>query len=256
MTSQERTMRAGDYVLGLMDEADRARAERDLTIDPEFREAVWSFAQRLEALDRSAPPEEAGDDLRARVAAEVAGTTQQTRLELVQSDMEAAGIPVAASDRHGALGLKRPMSGFFRGARGTALAATMLAACALGYVIGQASVTARDPEVVVVLLNEDDVPGALVEAYGDDRVRILPLTDFDVPAGKVLEVWTLYDAAVGPVSLGTMASAREAVLSGTDLPPPRPDQLYEITLEDAPRSSAGRPLGPILVKGLAVAPPR
>lgn len=256
MTSQERIMRAGDYVLGLMDDADRTRAERDLTIDPEFREAVWSFSQRLEALDNDAPSEPVADGLWTRVAAEISGVTQQTRLELVQSDMEAAGVPVAAPDRHGALGLNRPMSGFFRGARGTALAATMLAACALGYVVGQASVTARDPDVVVVLLNEEDVPGALVEAYGDDRVRILPLTDFDVPAGKVLEVWTLYDSEVGPVSLGTMASSREAVLSGPDLPAPRPDQLYEITLEDAPRSSAGRPLGPILVKGLAVSPPR
>lgn len=256
MTSQERIARAGDYVLGLMDEADRARAERDLTIDPEFREAVWSFSQRLEAIDRTAPQETAGGDLWSRIAADVAGTTQQTRLELVQSDMEAAGASLTPPDRHGALGLKRPLSGYFRGARGTALAATMLAACALGYVVGQASVTARDPEVVVVLLNEQDVPGALVEAYGDDRVRILPLTDFDVPAGKVLEVWTLYDQQVGPVSLGTMASSREAVLSGPDLPAPRPEQLYEITLEDAPRSSAGRPLGPILVKGLAVSPPR
>lgn len=256
MSREERDMRAGDYVLGLMDEADRARAERDLTIDPEFRDAVWSFSQRLEALDRSAAPEPVAGDLWSRVAAQIADVTQQTRLELVQSDMAAAGAPLTPPDRHGALGLKRPMSGFFRGARGTALAATMLAACALGYVIGQASVTARDPEVVVVLLNEEDVPGALVEAYADDRVRILPLTDFEVPAGKVLEVWTLYDADVGPVSLGTMATAREAVLSGPDLPAPRPDQLYEITLEDAPRSAAGRPLGPILVKGFAVSPPR
>jgi len=249
-------MRAGDYVLGLMDEAERARAERDLTIDAEFREAVWSLSQRLEAIDLTAPRETAGGDLWSRIEADVAGTTQQSRLELVQSDMEAAGASLTPPNRHGALGLKRPLSGYFRGARGTALAATMLAACALGYVIGQASVTAREPEVVVVLLNEQDVPGALVEAYGDDRVRILPLTDFEVPAGKVLEVWTLYDQQVGPVSLGTMASSREAVLSGPDLPAPRPDQLYEITLEDAPRSSAGRPLGPILVKGLAVSPPR
>lgn len=255
MSREERNMRAGDYVLGLMDETERARAERDLTIDAEFRDAVWSFASRLEALDGQAQ-EPVAEGLWSRIAAEVAGVTQQTRLELVQSGMAAAGVPLTPPDRHGALGLKRPMSGFFRGARGTALAATMLAACALGYVIGQASVTARDPEVVVVLLNEQDVPGALVEAYADDRVRILPLTDFEVPAGKVLEVWTLFDADVGPVSLGTMASSREAVLSGPDLPAPRPDQLYEITLEDAPRSSAGRPLGPILVKGLAVSPPR
>ena len=36
----DRMSRAGSYVLGLMDEADRERAERDLEIDPAFRDAV------------------------------------------------------------------------------------------------------------------------------------------------------------------------------------------------------------------------
>ncbi|MHB2266734.1 anti-sigma factor [Aliihoeflea sp. PC F10.4] len=256
MSREEREMRAGDYVLGLMDDADRTRAERDLIIDPEFRDAVWSFAGRMESLDGNATVEAPGDALWQKVSDEISGIEQMTRTQAVQDDLAAAGVPIRQPDRHGHLGLKRPMARLFTGARGTALAASILAACGFGYVVGQASVTARDPEVVVVLLGEDDVPGALVEAYANDRVRIVPLTDFDVPDGKVLEVWTLYDEAVGPVSLGTMASAREAMLTGPDLPEPQPQQLYEITLEDAPRSSAGRPLGPILVKGLAVSPPR
>jgi anti-sigma-K factor RskA len=256
MSLEEREMRAGDYVLGLMDDAERLRAERDMIIDPEFRDIVWSFANRMESLDRSAPAQVPGDGLWQRVSHEIAGMEQTTRTQAMQDELVAAGIPMRPTDRHGHLGLRRPMSRLFSGARGTALAASVLAACGLGYVVGQASVTARDPEVVVVLLNEDDVPGALVEAYSNDRVRIIPLTDFEVPDGKVLEVWTLYDEAIGPVSLGTMASAREAMLTGPALPEPQPQQLYEITLEDAPRSSAGRPLGPILVKGLAVSPPR
>lgn len=256
MTREERAMRAGDYVLGLMDEADRTRAERDLIIDPEFRDAVWSFASRMEGLDRSATAEKPSDTLWQRVSDGIAGVEQMTRTQAMQDELTAAGIPVRPAGRHGHLGLKRPMARLFTGARGTALAASILAACGLGYVVGQASVTTRNPDVVVVLMSEDDVPGALVEAYADDRVRIVPLTDFEVPDGKVLEVWTLYDEAVGPVSLGTMESAREAMLTGPDLPTPQPQQLYEITLEDAPRSAAGRPLGPILVKGLAVSPPR
>lgn len=43
--------RAGDYVLGLMGENDRQRAERDLEVDPDFRDAVLRVAERMHLLD-------------------------------------------------------------------------------------------------------------------------------------------------------------------------------------------------------------
>ena len=45
--------RAGDYVFGLMNDKERARAERDLEIDPAFRDAVLSLDERLRAVDPS-----------------------------------------------------------------------------------------------------------------------------------------------------------------------------------------------------------
>src|SRR5690606_23499442 len=121
--------------------------------------------------------------------------------------------------------------------------------------VGRFTLPAEPPVVVVVLADEAANPGAIVEAFGDDRVRIVSLADFNVPEGKILQAWTLYDPAVGPVSLGTFEKAAEISLRGPDtLPRPTVGQLYEITLEDAPGSSAGRPLGPILVKGLAQRP--
>jgi anti-sigma-K factor RskA len=45
------------------------------------------------------------------------------------------------------------------------------------------------------------------------------------------------------------------ILQGPQQPLPAGGQLYEITLEDAPRSATGRPTGPILVKGFATIPP-
>lgn len=47
----ERLSRAGSYVLGLMSETDRERAERDLEFDPAFREAVLKVAERMRVLD-------------------------------------------------------------------------------------------------------------------------------------------------------------------------------------------------------------
>ena len=43
----DRIARAGDYVLGLMNDAERERAERDLEIDPAFRDAVLQLAERM-----------------------------------------------------------------------------------------------------------------------------------------------------------------------------------------------------------------
>ena len=71
---------------------------------------------------------------------------------------------------------------------------------------------------------------------------------------KVKFVWTLPDADTGPVSLGTLGMAADTRLAGPELPLPGAGQLYEITLEPAPRSPTGRPTGPILAKGFAKPP--
>ena len=78
---------------------------------------------------------------------------------------------------------------------------------------------------------------------------LLPLAAIDVPEGKALEVWTLPSRERGPVSVGLMDRARALTLSLKDLPAPRPDQLFEITLEPATVSPIGRPTGPVLFKG-------
>ncbi|MEQ1941469.1 hypothetical protein ABMA32_03500 [Mesorhizobium sp. VNQ89] len=47
--------RAGRYVLGLMDEDERERAERDLEVDPAFREAMVLIAERMHVFDKAKP---------------------------------------------------------------------------------------------------------------------------------------------------------------------------------------------------------
>ena len=55
-SESDRIARAGDYVFGLMNDIERRRAERDLEIDPAFRDAVLRLAERMRAFD----PEPAG----------------------------------------------------------------------------------------------------------------------------------------------------------------------------------------------------
>lgn len=245
----DRMGRAGDYVLGLMDEAERLRAERDLETDAAFRDAVGRLAMRMSSLDRTAEPEPLPESVWETIETRIAGLPQMQGAGVAQVRQEARIVD--AGRRLQARNLSRTPSLW----RGLAMAASLLAALGLGYLGGRITAPAAEPLVVVVLADEANVPGAIVEAYGDDRVRIVPLKAFDVPPGKVLQAWTLYDRAVGPISLGTFQRATEIRLTQPErLPAPVAEQLYEITLEDAPGSTAGRPLGPILVKGLAKRP--
>ncbi len=51
----DRMDRAARYVLGLMDEDERERAERDLEIDPAFREAMVTIAERMHVFGNAKP---------------------------------------------------------------------------------------------------------------------------------------------------------------------------------------------------------
>lgn len=125
----DRGKRAGDYILGLMGEAERERAERDLELDPAFRDAVMRLAGEMRLFDRA---ESAGDmEERWRlVAARIA--------ELPQ--MQAAGT--AAPETTPALGpLRRRAIGMSLHAlpnrRATMAALGLIAAFALGYLTGR-----------------------------------------------------------------------------------------------------------------------
>lgn len=59
----DRMDRAGRYVLGLMDDEERERAERDLEIDAAFREAMVTVAERMHVF-KPAPDKFPGDDWR------------------------------------------------------------------------------------------------------------------------------------------------------------------------------------------------
>ena len=127
---------------------------------------------------------------------------------------------------------------------GASLAVLMLAV-GLGVAIRQA----RLQPVMVAVLVDGDRTGAVVHAFADGRVVLLPLTSINVPSGRTLQVWTLPSRERGPVSVGLMDRARTLELELKDLPTPGPNQLFEITLEPAGGSPTGRPTGPILFKG-------
>ena len=76
MTEADRMKRAANYVLGLMDDDERERAERELEIDPSFRDAVVEIAERMHVFDRIAAPDKAPEDGWKRLKDYIAGMPQ------------------------------------------------------------------------------------------------------------------------------------------------------------------------------------
>lgn len=239
MTPAERDRLAAEYALGVLEGAEAARAEAMFETDAAFTTAVTRWAAHLAEIDRSAPELQPAPVLWDRIGAGLGPA--------------AVGTPVPS---------RRPSSspspqtsvwqqlwsslGFWRPAGLVAACAALVLAVGLGVAVRQAS---RAPVLVAVLLTDASRPAAVVNAFADGRTELIPLDAIAVPPGKALEIWTLWDRARGPVSVGLIDAARRVTLRLDGLPAPGPDQLFEITLEPASGSPTGRPTGPILMKG-------
>ena len=227
MTAQDEDRAlAGELALGLLEGEAKAAAERRLTSDRAFAREVEHWQMRLSEFDQVTEPQRPSEELWRRIEAGVAGPAR------------AAAGPSAWAGFWNNLAMLRATT------LGASLAALLLAV-GLGFALRAAY---QQPTMVAVLLDGSRA-GAVVHAFADGRVVLVPLTSINVPAGRALEVWTLPSRERGPVSVGLMDRARTLTLSLKDLPAPGPDQLFEITLEPATGSPTGRPTGPVLFKG-------
>lgn len=238
MSREEQMARAGRFVLGLMEGREARNFEAEMQADPTLAAMVGNLAKSMQALDDTAEPAPIPKGMWDKIEKRIADLPQEAPV--------AAGN-VVAFDRTG----DRPRRAASLWRFG-AIAATAVVALGLGYLAGARLNAPPEPVAFAVLLNETDaMPGAIVQAYADDSVTLRPLRAFNVPEGKILQVWTLPNRETVPVSLGTLPRQATTRLQGPDLPLPHEGQLYEITLEPSPGSPTGRPTGPILVKGYA-----
>ncbi|HEV2509418.1 anti-sigma factor [Bosea sp. (in: a-proteobacteria)] len=233
LTPPERDALAGEYVLGLLDGADCEAAGHRLDTDCDFAASVERWRRHFFALDAAATP-----------IVPSASLWSQIEASLTSAAAPARTVPSSAAT---ASRLAEWWNSLFvwRGAAFAGALATILLAAGLFGALDRAG---RQPLMVAVLLTEGNAAAAVVNTFADGRVEMLPLQSIDVPAGKALEIWTLWDRAVGPRSVGLIDRARSTPLRLDNLPLGN-GQLFEITLEPASGSPTGRPTGPIIAKG-------
>lgn len=105
-TEAERLARAGNYILGMMNDAERERAEHDLEVDDAFRNAVIHVAERMHLFE--APGSDGRSDGWEAVAARLAELPQMRTAPLAEAMTPAPRAParqaVAWRGRNLALG--------------------------------------------------------------------------------------------------------------------------------------------------------
>ncbi len=225
-----------DYVLGMAEGADHERALRLIETDALFKALVMTWREKLGEMDWTAPEK-----------APVAMVWDDLEQALDMAPKRAAGAPRPAANENSIFDSLWQNLGFWRPA---AIAAGLAAVVLGGGLIREQARPPTQPVYVAVLQTGEGRAQAVVNAYADGTVTLVPIETIGVPQGRILEVWTLQSREQGPVSIGRMDQARTLKLDLKQLRRPDAGHLFEITVEPPGGSPTGRPTGPVLSKGL------
>jgi anti-sigma-K factor RskA len=227
-----------DYVLGMAEAEDHERALRLIQTDASFRAEVAELREKLGELDRTAPE-------RPPQGLDWAGLERAID---APSPAVAASRAAAEASSGGLFASLWRNLGFWRPA---AIAAGVASVLLAGGLTRELAKPPQQPVYVAVLQTGEGRAQAVVNAYADGTVTLVPIDQIGVPQGRILEVWTLQSREQGPVSIGRMDRARTLKLDLKQLKRPDAGHLFEITVEPPGGSPTGRPTGPVLSKGLA-----
>ena len=159
MVTDDRMERAGNYVLGLLNDGERERAERDLEVDASFREAVVEVAERMYVFDRAVDAVTSPEKRWREIAVSIA---ELPHMRPAQAERPAAQPEKPANfgrrrtDAKPAAGTTSPAMPIFlrpppQSARHWSIAVIvcgLIAAFGLGYLTGLASM-APSPQIAV-----------------------------------------------------------------------------------------------------------
>lgn len=233
---EERAAATGEHVLGTLSPDDQATFNAALAQSPDLQAEVYAWQDRLLGLSQRAAPVSPSAQLWRRIDATLGAMAAAT---LHRPDGPAR-MPWWQS------------LGLWQGLSGLAVAASLVMAVLLVQRGGIAP--AGDRYLAMLQSPKDQTTGWVVEIRAGGTVLLRPVIDTGVvPAGRSLQFWTKMPGAAGPTSLGLVKANQQLELPVSRLPGVGAQQLFEITLEPENGSPIGRPTGPILYVGRAIA---
>jgi anti-sigma-K factor RskA len=218
----EDDLRAGEYVLGLLDIDEAQRLRRKAELRPELAAAITRWEVYLAPLLAQVPPVNPPAALWTRIEA------------------SAFGSPAAMAGG-GAINAWHSLRLWRAAAITLALAAGIA-----GFALLRRPAELPVP-VAALLPTEHQGPAIVASALPDGRLALRPIGQLSVPAGHDLELWSLPAGATRPVSLGVMQSG--GMVLAADRAPHGAGKIL-VSLEPRGGSPTGLPTGPVLWGGI------
>lgn len=235
MTDPDEDAAVAEYVLGTLDEAERADFDARRPNDRALDAAILAWEQRLaplfEAVPNTAPPPHILPALIQRLFGQ-----------------QGASAVTAMADYRG---LKRSI----RRWRSTAAACAAIAASLLAWIVLAPSAR-QDSRFVAVLQKDANSPAILLEVDVAARSLTMRPVAAQEPPDKSYELWLIGPSGGVPRSLGVVAPTGTTRASLTNFDPGTiKGATYAITLEPVGGSPTGAPSGSPILTGRLVSSP-
>lgn len=225
----ERRALIGEYVLGLLDEAEAAEVRELIERDSEAAQMALQWQQHFLELSDQLPP-------------------QTPSTQLWQRLQDSLGLAPTVSRVNVWLTWWQSLATW----RLTSAALALALIVALMPNLWHTDMPGNSYTVVLQAPGEAAKPGWVVHVDGAGSLRLQPLLNDQIPADRSVQFWTLIDPAIGPRSLGLVEPGKPLQLSAEQIGAVQPGQLFELTLEPAGGSPKDRPTGKVLYIGRAV----
>jgi anti-sigma-K factor RskA len=226
---------AGEYVLGTLDPAERARVASQRERDPELDAAITLWERRLSPLDETTAAVEPPADMLARIEA-------------------AIGIAGSRQDRlaDAEMGTLARRLGFWRGA--TFATGGLAALLAIALVWSSAPQREQSATFVAVLQRDPASPAFVIEVNFASKLLTVRRVSAEKKPGKSYELWMIHDKLGAPKSLGVVADQGFTIRSAPVNYDPAlvESATYAVTLEPLGGSPTGAPSGAPLWTGKLV----
>lgn len=225
----ERRALIGEYVLGLLDEAEAAEVRELIEHDSEAAQMALQWQQHFLELSDQLPP-------------------QTPSAHLWQRLQDSLGLTPAVNRVNAWLTWWQSLTTW----RLTSAALALALIVALMPNLWRTDMAGTSYTVVLQAPGEAAKPGWVVHIDGEGGLRLQPLLVDQIPADRSVQFWTLIDPAIGPRSLGLVEPGKPLQLSAEQIGAVQAGQLFELTLEPAGGSPKDRPTGKVLYIGRAV----